>query len=386
MIAILISVLLLVPYAALLLYYRRAWTSIPPFLVRIEKDPDLPFVSVLISARDEEANIGLCLQSMMQQTYPRERFEVIVVDDHSTDQTAEIVIAFGRKAGNIRLVHLDDFVGGTVLNSYKKKAIETGIALSEGELIMTTDADCVVPPDWIFTVASYCKKHESAMIASPVRINMPAHAGWLRRFFYAFQILDFTTLQGITGAALYKEFHYMANGANLAYPKNIFTEVEGFKGVDDLASGDDMFLMEKVRMVKPHKIHYLKSAMSTVSTLPEETLALFLNQRIRWASKSSNYQDYKIKSVLAIVYAVNVWAIILLGMGIYLKSYTLFVSFLIVKIVFELIFLLPVTRFFGQRHLLWWFLPFQPFHILYIILAGWLGRFGSYRWKGRKVK
>lgn len=386
MISILISILLLLPYGVLLLYYRRAWTGIPAFVPKVEKQSDLPFVSVIISARNEEAGIAACLRSMAQQSYPNHRFEVIVVNDHSEDNTAGLVTSFAARESNVRLINLEDHVKGGPLNSYKKKAIETGIAHSKGELIMTTDADCIAPIDWIFTVVSYYNKHESAMIASPVRISMPDGADRSQRFFYAFQILDFATLQGITGAALFKEFHYMANGANLAYPKSIFTEVGGFKGVDEIASGDDMFLMEKVRMIKPHKIHYLKSHACTVSTFPEKTLSLFFNQRIRWASKSSSYRDYKIKSVLALVYAINAWALILLGMSIYLLSFSHFLIFLALKIAFELLFLLPVTKFFGQRQLLWWFLPFQPFHILYILLAGWLGSFGSYKWKGRKVK
>lgn len=368
------------------MYYRHAWLDIPSFVPKIEKDQSLPFVSVIISARNEGNNIAECLNSMVHQSYPKESFEVIVINDHSEDNTAELVSWFGRNTNNIRLVDLEDYVRGAHLNSYKKKAIETGISLSKGELIMTTDADCIVPEDWISTVTSYYKQHQSAMIASPVALAIPEKSSGIKKFFYAFQALDFATLQGITGAALFKKFHYMANGANLAYPKNIFTEVNGFKGVDELASGDDMFLMEKIRLVRPNKIHYLKSRMSTVTTQPVHTIKLFFNQRIRWASKSASYRDYKIKTVLSLVYAINIWCLVLLAMGFYSKSFWQFVVFVGLKFLAELFFLLPVTRFFRQRKLLFWFVLFQPFHIIYIILAGWLGSFGRYQWKGRVVK
>lgn len=386
MIFILISILLIALYAVLMIYYRRAWISIPSFAPKVHDIDKLPFVSVIISARNEEMNIADCLHSLTRQSYNPGRFEVIVINDHSEDSTADIVKGFTGKFKNIILVNLSDHLEGAMINSYKKKAIETGIAASSGELIMTTDADCIVSADWLFTVASYYNQHQSAMIASPVTITMPVRATWTQRLFYSFQILDFMTLQGITGAALFKQFHYMANGANLAYPKAIFTEVGGFQGIDMLASGDDMLLMDKVRMIKPTKIHYLKSMMSTVSTDPEKTLGLFFNQRVRWASKSASYRDYRIKSVLALVYMVNVWCLILLGMSIFTHSYWHLLIFLLFKIAIELLFLFPVSNFFHQRKRLWWFVPLQPFHIIYIILAGWFGSLGSYRWKGRKVK
>lgn len=386
MIFISISILLLIPYAWLLLYYRRAWKTIPPYRPDASIAGELPFVSVIISARNEETKIADCLHSMAGQSYPAALFEVIVIDDHSDDNTAALIQSFSSRYENIRLVELKDYVKTGKLNSYKKKAIETGIALSAGELIMTTDADCIAPVDWIFTVASYYKKNQSAMIASPVNILVPIGAGRLKTFFYAFQILDFVTLQGITGAALSRQFHYMANGANLAYPKSIFLEVDGFRDIDFIASGDDMLLMEKVRLIRPEKVHYLKSFQSTVVTFPEQTIRTFFNQRIRWASKSSTYQDYKIKTVLGLVYVINVWCVLLLAAAIYQHSYWHLLIFLGMKIMFELLFLYPVAKFFKHQNLLNWFVPLQPFHILYIIIAGWLGSFGSYKWKGRRVK
>jgi len=137
----------------------------------------------------------------------------------------------------------------------------------------------------------------------------------------------------------------MSNGANLAYPKSIFVEVNGFKNIDAIASGDDMLLMEKVRMVRPNKIHYIKSIKSTITTFPEPTLRGFFNQRIRWASKSATFDDYKIKMVLALVYLVNVWCLILFLSGIYFYPIKYCIFFLGLKIIFELIFLFLLSVF-----------------------------------------
>jgi cellulose synthase/poly-beta-1,6-N-acetylglucosamine synthase-like glycosyltransferase len=179
----------------------------------------------------------------------------------------------------------------------------------------------------------------------------------------------------------------MCNGANLAYEKNVFFKVGGFEGIDQLASGDDMLLMQKIRDRYPDEIAFLKSKEVIVNTHPAETLKDFINQRIRWASKAGYYTDKKIAAVLLLVYLLNAWLLILgIFSFFYLAAFYLLIISLLVKTIAELFFLFPVARFFEKQKQLWWFLPAQPFHILYTVIAGWLGKFGSYQWKGRKVK
>src|SRR5690606_9259189 len=173
------------------------------------------------------------------------------------------------------------------------------------------------------------------------------------------------TLQGITGASVSKEFHNMCNGANLAYPKEIFYRVNGFEGIDEIASGDDMLLMHKIVKAFPGKVGFLKSKECIVQTQPASTVSSFLNQRIRWASKAGHYTDKKITGVLVLVYAFNVWMLIL-GIASFfsLQAFYIFLVALFIKVIAELSFLFPVARFFGQRNLLWYFIPSQPFDIL----------------------
>ena len=179
----------------------------------------------------------------------------------------------------------------------------------------------------------------------------------------------------------------MCNGANLAYEKKVFFEVGGFKGIDNIASGDDMLLMHKIFERHPQHVLFLKSREAIVKTRPAETLKDFFNQRIRWASKADKYTDKKITGVLLLVYFFNVW-IVLLGIIALLFPYLWmwFAGLLVCKTAVELFFLYPVAGFFNKRKLLWWFPAAQPFHILYTIIAGWLGKFGTYQWKERKVK
>ncbi len=384
---IFITLFLLIPYAALIIYYRESWVSIPDFIPEEKtNETDLPFVSIIIAARNEEKNIGKCIKSLISQTYPQNKFEIIVTDDHSTDQTVPTIKTFMQE--NIRIISLADFTGNDKINSYKKKSIETALKFAKGELIVTTDADCTAPQQWLETLVYFYKKQAPVFIALPVVFSSAdPKAGFFKRAFSIFQSLDFMTLQGITGASVDKKFHGMCNGANLAYEKNVFYEVNGFEGIDEIASGDDMLLMHKIQKIYPDKIMFVKSPDVIVETQAAETFRDFMNQRIRWASKADKYTDKKIIAVLLLVYLLNAWLFILgISSFFFAKVFYLFLISIIVKTIVELLFLYPVAKFFGKQKLLWWFFPAQPFHILYTLIAGWLGKFGSYQWKGRKVK
>lgn len=388
-----------VGYAVLIIYYRQCWQQIPYY------QPSQPYndstifpgtvtkknttkISIIIPARNEEQNIGSCLQSIINQTYPAHLFEIIVVDDHSTDNTVQIVESLNKE--NIHCIFLKNFVSGT-FNAYKKKAIEVAIAQSTGNLIVTTDADCFMDKSWLQTIASFYEAYQPAFIAAPVSINCN------NSFLSIFQALDFMTLQGITGASVYKKMHSMCNGANLAYEKTAFNEVDGFKGIDNIASGDDMLLMHKIYQRYPNRVLFLKSKEAIVQTQAMDSWGNFFNQRIRWASKADKYGDKRILPVLLLVYFFNLLLLILPIVAIFSNTIFSFFNYqlsiikywlvlLILKTLVELFFLFPVAKFFNKQIILWWFPLAQPFHILYTIVAGWLGKFGSYTWKSRIVK
>lgn len=375
-------------YILLILYYWGSWLSIPGFKSLLINDAAQTKITVVIPARNEEGNIADCLDSICDQYYPKELFEVLVVDDHSTDNTANIIKSY--ESRNVKLISLKDFVKDE-LNSYKKKAIEVAIQHSTGELILNTDADCIVNKHWLQTIAAFYEQYNPAFIAAPVAINGS------NKFIEIFQSLDFMTLQGITGASVHKKIHSMCNGANLAYTKKAFEAVGGFTGIDNIASGDDMLLMHKIYKLHPDKVMFLKSKEAIVQTAPVNSVKDFFNQRIRWASKADKYDDKRIFIVLVLVYLVNV---LLLALPIAAIAWSgkysilnneysligIWIFLLLLKMIIELIFVYPVAKFFGKRSMLWLFPFMQPFHILYTVIAGWLGKFGSYKWKDRKVK
>ena len=386
MVFLLISIFLLLPYFLLIIYYRQSWLEIEVYCADVNHQVLNTFISVIIPARNEEKNIGTCIESVIKQTYPANLFEVIIINDYSDDETANIATSYNRR--NINVINLADFTGNNILNSYKKKAIEIGISKAKGSLIVTTDADCIVPNKWLETIASYSKKTGSVFIAAPVSFfDLKNEDSILKKFLKVFQSLDFMMLQGITGASVHKKIHNMCNGANLAYEKEAFYKAGGFEGIDKIASGDDMLLMHKIQNLYPDRIGYLKSPNAIVKTQAAATVREFMNQRIRWASKADKYSDIKITTVLILVYFLNLWILVLVVVSFFQVDifYLLIFSFF-TKTFVELFFLLPVARFFKNEKLLWWFIVAEPFHIIYTLVAGWLGKFGSYTWKGRKVK
>jgi cellulose synthase/poly-beta-1,6-N-acetylglucosamine synthase-like glycosyltransferase len=373
-------VVLLTGHAILIENYRRWFLKIKAFTPLSAIQPSLTF-TVIIPARNEEDQIGACLQTALTQNYPSHLFEVIVADDYSTDNTAGVIQNIQKQFSNLHLLQLEKALGQKQINSYKKKAIELAIAQAKGDWIVTTDADCTVSKDWLLNFDNFIQQNNSVFVAAPVKFTNTGS------FVSIFQCLDFMSLQGITAAAVHHGFHSMCNGANLAYNKKVFYEAGGFRGIDNIASGDDMLLMHKIYVRYKKQVHFLFSQLSIVETLPMPTWRAFFNQRIRWASKADKFDDKRILSVLVFIYLFNLSFLLLPFAAIWYKNIWLYwLAMIAAKTMIELRFMVPVAKFFKEEKLLLWFPLMQPFHILYTVIAGWLGKFGKYTWKGRVVK
>jgi cellulose synthase/poly-beta-1,6-N-acetylglucosamine synthase-like glycosyltransferase len=221
---------------------------------------------------------------------------------------------------------------------------------------------------------------DAVFVAAPVQFRK--EISLLDRF----QSLDFMALQGITAAGVSSKYLNMCNGANLLYTKEAFSAVNGFEGIDHIASGDDMLLMEKIDKAFPGGIAYCFSQDAIVVTEPASSWAAFIQQRIRWSSKAKNYTSFVIKATLLLVYLVNAAVVSLLLAGIFdfqLLKYGLL--FTLMKTIVELPFMIRTARFFNKSALIPWFIPIQPLHALYTVVAGTFGLFSKYRWKGREV-
>jgi cellulose synthase/poly-beta-1,6-N-acetylglucosamine synthase-like glycosyltransferase len=377
---LIIAIVLTILYSLLILLYRRWFLELPAFQSDPEIEPLTSF-SVIIPARNESENVIRFLASILDQQYPKELFEVIVINDHSTDDTSFQVKQMQATYPNLFLLELSEHLDNSITNAYKKKAIEIGIAQCKGDWVVTTDADCLANPEWLLQYNAYILQEQPVFVAAPV---MFFNTG---SFISLFQVLDFMSLQGITAAAVSAGSHSMCNGANLAYQKAAFYEVDQFKGIDHLASGDDMFLMQKIKKHFPGKLGYLFNQNAIIQTLAMPDWKSFFNQRIRWASKASSYQDKSIFWVLLLVYLFNLSLLILALFAFFVEDvwYQLLLL-LALKTFVELSFMIPVARFYGLINTIAWFPIMEPFHIIYTVTAGWLGKFGSYQWKGRKLQ
>jgi cellulose synthase/poly-beta-1,6-N-acetylglucosamine synthase-like glycosyltransferase len=373
-----VSVLLTVFYVVLIATYRKGWKAISQSITKKIEKPLI--VSVIIPARNEEKNITQLLQCLQNQDYLKSHFEIIVADDHSDDTTVQTALEFG--LDNLRVIELAKIPG----KRYKKAAITEAVKQAKGEIIITTDADCTMGNQWLSSIVSFFNQNNAALVSGPVVFSWDEKKQTVvTNFFLKIQQLEFAGLVGIGGAALQLKFPNMCNGANLAYRKEVFDEVGGYLGNDNLLSGDDEFLMHKVFSRYPQQVHFLKNQQAVVKTPPSYTWGQFLGQRMRWVSKSTKYSDKRITAVLMMAYLFNL-SILINYIAAFFNPvfWWVFMGQILAKAGIEYLFYELVLNFFRLKPLQKQLLPAQPFHIAYVLMIGILGNFGSYNWKGRK--
>jgi len=367
------SAFLALIYIFVVITFIVGWIRIKPYF-KTTKVPST-LVSIIVAARNEEDKIAKTIDDILAQSYPKELFELTVIDDHSTDRTAEIVKSYG----NVILIQLNE---DKALNSYKKMAIQTAIGQAKGDLIVTTDADCRMGAEWLATIVNYYEATGCKMISSPVAYFEE------KSFFERAQALEFSYLIGLGASTIGNKNPSTCNGANLAYEKKAFFEVGGFKGIDDLASGDDELLLHKMSAIYGDKIGFLKNKDAVVYTHAKATVGEFIQQRRRWASKSTRYKDKSVIILGVSVWLFNLTMIINALLAIFFPASTLpFLVFqLAAKLLVEFVFLNNVMNFFKRKALLWWLPLLNALHIIYIVYIGIAGNSGKYNWKGRMVK
>ncbi|HHM21977.1 MAG TPA: glycosyltransferase, partial [Bacteroidetes bacterium] len=269
------------------------------------------------------------------------------------------------------------------INSFKKKAIETAIAQASGQLIVTTDADCEVSPEWLLLLVSFFEIKKIHFIAAPVSFYKE------KNIFEKFQSLDLMGMMGATGAGLQLGWMHSCNGANLAYSKALFDEINGFENINHLASGDDILLMQKTAARFPEKIGFLKNKKATVFTRAKPTIGSFIAQRLRWATKSGQYPERKTTLLLAVVFFICQAVLLSLLAALFMGGRwgVLFLALFSIKSISDYFFLREMATWFGRPGLMSAFWPSQWLHLLYITLIGWMGNIvKKYKWKGRNVR
>ncbi|MCE7065884.1 glycosyltransferase [Dyadobacter sp. CY326] len=335
------------------------------------------FITVIVPVRNEEENIGLLLNDLDQQHFPHEQFEVLVMDDNSTDRTAAIAQAFAAHSQiNLQVIPLPD----TATTSPKKRAIETAITRAKGNLIVTTDGDCRVESGWLQAIAACYAATNAKLISAPVTFSEE------RSVTDHLQTVEFASLIGSGASAIAAGYPSLCNGANLAYEKNAFIEVGGFDGVRHIASGDDEFLMHKIAAKFPKGVHFLKDSRAIVNTKAHDNWQAFFRQRKRWASKWKHYKSKTPLFLALYIFGCNfslLTSAVLFAFG-SLNALTFF-CLLSVKCLPEWLFLGSVLRFFKKPRSIFYIPLTQLIYPFYVCFFGLAAQKPAYEWKGRKL-
>ena len=336
---------------------------------RKEFTPKTSF-TIVVPFRNEKENLPNLLHSISLLNYPKDLVEIILVDDDSDDEFRIQNLEFRiQTVKNIRKS-----------NSPKKDAIETAIQVAKNDWIITTDADCLVQKDWLTIYDQYIQENEVEMVASGV-CYVPKSG-----FLSAFQNLDFLSLQGATIGSFGIGKPFMCNGANFAYSKQFFKKLNGFQGNETIASGDDVFLLQKAVSFAPIKVDFLLAKESIVATKPVDTWSELFQQRVRWASKSTGYSSVYGKMLAIVVFSGNLaWILsFLLWLVGFLLDQNIFMLFVALKFLIDFILLYKTANFFESK--LQYVLASSLLYPFFSVSVAVYSLFGKYSWKGRNFK
>lgn len=360
------TIIILCVYFATILLLIFGFTKVKNFDT-IGIKPKTTF-TIVVPFRNEAENLPILLESISKMNYPMDLFEVILVDDDSEQVFSPQYSVFSvQLIENIRKS-----------NSPKKDAITTAMEVAKNDWIITTDADCKVPKNWILSLDNYIQNYDVKMIAGAVTYQTN------RSFLHHFQQLDLASLQGATIGSFGIKKGFMCNGANLAYAKTFFQNLNGFEGNDQIASGDDVFLLQKAITPFPEKVHYLKSKNNIVSTKPLNEWKSLFYQRVRWASKTTSYQSTFGKILGLIVFTGNLVLVLsfglwVIGLMLSLHIFLLFFS----KFIIDSILIYRTNQFLTKTKIRYLALSslLYPFFSVSVALYS---LFGKYEWKGRR--
>lgn len=383
MILSVIAIIIIIFYLLLIGALVYGFDKIEEF--KLQDLPAQTKFSVVIPFRNEAEQLPKLLRSISNLNYPKSMFELIFVDDASDDHSVDLIENYRNKIASKKDFASSQFIriieNKNNSNSAKKDAISAAITISEFEWIITTDADCVLPKYWLDSFDEHIQSTQANCIVAPISYDETDS------FFKRFQCLDILSLQGATIGAFGIEQPLLCNGANFGYKKSLFNAVNGFKGNTSIASGDDIFLLEKFVKHNAKTVHYLKSTQAIVTTNPTESFTKLMHQRLRWASKTSRYNTWFAKIVGVLVFLANFTCITFIPLVLYnIIETRIAIALFAIKFFIDFLLLFKSSRFFKQETLLLTYVfssLIYPFFCVYIAL---LTPFKAYEWKGRTFR
>lgn len=338
-------------YTALMVWFLNGWKSIPLFICKNKVFNTK--VSILVPFYNEATTLKACIDSLVHQNIQTTELEIILIDDQSTDQSTSIAKKYAKQYRRVRYEL-------NTRNKGKKQSLLHGIDSSKGELIVTTDADCIYSEFWIANFVEYFELYEPNMIVGPVFLKTG------KSLFQKFQQLEFISLIASGAGAIGINHPVMCNGANLAFSKLAFMQLKDPFNIK-YSSGDDVFLLHSMKKLDAEKIHFIKSKEAAVITSSASSIKDFFKQRFRWVSKTPGYTDSDTKFTAFVVFASSFLWVLGLGLMVYNIEFWKPLLFLfIVKTLIDMLFLNGVSSYFKQKKLLKWIPIFEIFYGFYV--------------------
>lgn len=372
---VLISIIITIGYLFLIGCFVFGFDKIKLF--KLEDIPPKITFSVVIPFRNEAENLSDLLESVASLEYPNHLFEIIFVDDDSDDDSVDLIMRFLSNARNdIKVIK-----NKRTSNAPKKDAITTAVNHSKNKWIITTDADCILPKYWLDSFDAFIQKTNAKCIAAAITYTNSDS------FLNQFQLLDILSLQGATIGGFGIKKPFLCNGANFGYEKALFQELNGFEGNTDMASGDDIFLLEKVTKTHPEQLHYLKCEHAIVKTQSQPSWKDLISQRIRWAAKTSAYNNWFGKFTGLIVLLMNGLVISTLLLSIFnIFNFKIWLYILIIKLNIDFFLIYKSAYFFNQKTVLRSFVFGFIVYSFFSFYVAFMSLFKTYKWKGRTFK
>ncbi len=357
-------------YIRLFSRYTRAWKNSHP--ADQNKTPEVQEeVCILIALRNEEKNLPRLFRCLEKQTYPG--FQVIFIDDHSGDASFDLINGYCQSHTNARSIQLPEG------NTGKKQALSLAMEQVHSPWVLCTDADTFMGTDWVLKMMECAQNPNAVFVSGPVA--MEEDGSWFSRW----QALEFSGLIAVGAAGILLDRPTMCNGANLLYRREAFEEVGGFSGNENVASGDDQFLMHRIHARYPGGLYFCMEQKAIVHTETQTSFRKFVSQRIRWASKNGQFERKAVSNEMTGVWLVAAFLLLDIGIGFYAPFFFVaFFIFFFTKLLLERHFYKQVLPFFQGSAWIKNFWLSELVEVVYVVGIGLLGKFVAYEWKGRK--
>ncbi len=338
-----------------------------------------PELSLIVCYRNEAANLPSLLKTLRIQTY--KAFELILVDDFSEDNGATIIKSLLKdKDLSATFIDLKKHLGEEFRNtSNKKRGISLALSKSQTNTILLTDADCIMGPKWIESMLYEFQIQKLALGFGPVCFSKGTS------LFTSFQEIDLMAMMACTKWTIRHKIPMLGNAANMIFDKNAFIKLNGYADNIHLPSGDDIFLLQQF-IAADQLVGFIETKDNIVLTNAEESMEGFVQQRIRWAGKSTAYKNNAVKLTLLGIYGLNLLLVMLLPLTVLslVPVWTLPLLFSF-KLLIDSLIIYPTLSFFNRKKLILGMPIFECIHILYVVSIGFLSLKKSYIWKGRQI-